>query len=355
MEFDFLILSRVIIGVISVIVLTFIVKARFVNRLGNEFFVIMIIFWVGLLTIVIQPSILDLVLNNTGFVNRSQFLLTVTIGIILYLLVNETRKNKSVIINLNKTIRSIALNFFNKEYSNEQNVDIVILIPAKNEAKSLKNVIQNIKKIKIPYSFKILVVNDGSTDETENIARNNDTLVITHYQNLGIGGAIKSGYLASRILEPKIVISIDADGQHNPSHIPEMIKKIEDGADLVYGTRFAKESSYKTSSVRLIGNKFYTNLVNKIGGIQITDVTSGFRAVRFDRLSDIFFNAESNFAIELAIRAAKKDLKITEVTTVSETRRFGRSQLYRIEKFFTYNVNVVIQIINAYYKKIRVF
>lgn len=351
MEFDFLLLGRIMLTIISIIVLGFIFKARLSNRLGNQFFSIMLIFWTGVIAIAIQPSLLDSVLNNTGFVNRAQFLLAISMGIIVYLLAIQTRKSKSSNESLNKVIRKIALDIFKKEYAEIQKSEVIILIAAKDEEKNIGYVIDNINKQKISKSYKILVVNDGSGDMTEKIVRDKRCLVVNHYHNLGVGGATKTGYLACSVLNPEIIITIDADGQHNPSHITEMIDKINEGFDMVSGSRFAEGSTYESNTIRLVGNKFYTNLVNKLGKISITDVTSGYRALRADKMKSVYYNAETNFAIELVLRAAKNGLKITEIPTKAEIRIHGQSQLHRIEKFLGYNINAMIQIFNAYFRK----
>lgn len=316
----------------------------------------MLMFWTGVIAVTTKPDLLNAVLNNTGLVNRAQFLLSFSIILILYLLAYQIRKNKITSSNLNHTIRKIALDYFVRELKNMKidSVDVIIVIVAKNEEKTIGEVINSIKSQKFSFSHKIILVNDGSTDNTEKIARDKNIFVVTHHYNLGVGAANKTGYLASKYLEPKFIVNIDADGQHDPAHIGSLVKKLEDGYDLVYGTRFGKLSDYQTNTIRLAGNKFYTNLVNRIGKLSITDVTSGYRAIKAEKINSIYYYAETNFAIELALRAAKNRLKITEIPTKTMKRRYGQSQFHKIEKFITYNVNALIQIINAYLKNPKI-
>jgi len=354
-EFDFLIVGRSVLIVFSIIAITFSILSRTRNRLGNEFFVIITIFWIGVLIIAINPAILDSVLNNTGFVNRAQFLLSASIVIILYLLSYQLRKNKIVSENLSKIIRKIALEYFEREISEKKsNPDVVIVIVGKNEEKTIGKVIDDIKSQSFPFTYDLIVVNDGSNDSTESIARGKGVLVISHYQNLGVGGANKTGYLAAMLLKPRIVVNIDADGQHDSSYIGQLVEKIDEGYDMVYGSRFAKQSEYDTNTIRLVGNKFYTNLVNKLGKITISDVTSGYRALRMEKIQSIYYNSETNFAIELALRGAKNGLKITEIPTRALGRIHGESQFFRLEKFIVYNINALIQILNAYFRKPKI-
>lgn len=350
---DILLVGRIALSIISIISIVFIVKARTSHRLGNQFFVIMILFWVSILIISVRPDILDSVINETGFVNKAQLLLSLSILIISYSLIVQVRKGKSLSENFSNTIRKIALSTFVREYSKTQK-DLVIVIVAKNESDSIGEVIENVSKLKLDLSYQIIVVNDGSTDNTEKISREKGALVITHFVNLGIGGAIKTGYLASMILSPKYVINIDADGQHDPAYIQKILSILEDGADLVYGSRFSLESDYTTNAVRFVGNKFYTSLVNRIGNISITDVTSGYRGIRASKIKSIYFLAETNFAIELALRAARNNLKIGEISIKSKMRQKGSSQFYKIERFIIYNINAIIQIFNAYFKEPKI-
>jgi len=353
---DILLGGRTVLVIFSLIIIITISILRKQDRMGNQFFVIMIAFWFGVFMIGLRPEILDSVLNTTGLVNRSQFLLGISLVVIIYLLYFQTIKSKRALFNLNQAIRKVALSNFKRELknSNDDNPYLLIIIVAKDESETIGKVIDTIKSLNLPCSYKILVVNDGSTDNTEEIAKSKGAIVINHVYNLGIGSSIKTGFLASRLFKPEIVINIDADAQHDPKYIPQIISKIKDeGADLVYATRFSDQSDYKTSKIRSFGNKFYTKLTNMIAKISITDVTTGYRGIRFDKIKSIFYLAETNFAIELAIRAGRNNLKIMEISTKTASREFGQSQFQRVEKFLVYNINALNQIINAVFRKAK--
>jgi len=347
---DFLIPRIFLVG-LSIFAIFLTIKFRKDDRIGNQFFVVINIFWVTIFLISIKPDILDSVLNATGLVNKSQFLFGISLSIIIYLLYIQSAKSKSTVSNLNHLIRSIAFHNFRELIPNLEKIDILINIAAKNEEKTIGNVIEKIKNLNIPYKYKILVINDGSTDKTEAVAIKAGAIVINHFYNLGIGAAIKTGFIACKILKPRILINIDADEQHNPKYIPKLIEKIEnENLDLVYTSRFSKQSSYKTNFIRSSGNKFYTKLVNRLGHISISDVTSGYRALRAEKINSVYFCSESNFSIELALRAAKNKLRISEIPIESEERKIGRSQFHRIEKFLIYNFIAVKQIFNSYFR-----
>lgn len=147
-----------------------------------------------------------------------------------------------------------------------------IVIPARNEAASLDRLIPDIKR-QHP-EIEILVVNDGSTDTTEDVCKKHGIRVITHPYSMGNGAAIKSG---ARTATSDIIVFMDADGQHNPADITRLLQKLEEGYEMVVG---ARENSSQASFSRGIANRFYNRLASIMTGHKIEDLTSGFRAVR---------------------------------------------------------------------------
>lgn len=350
MTADFII-PRIILMSISILMIILLTKVRYSNRVGNPFFVIVLLFWIIVFIVSLNPDIINTLIESSSLENRAQFLLILTIPITVYLLYFQIVRNKSLSLNFRKTVRKIAISNFSGKITNELNsLDLVIVIAAKNEEKTIGSVIEKIKSLQLPVSYEIIVINDGSTDKTEIIAENAGALVINHFFNLGLGAAIKTGFIASYLLKPKVIINLDADGQHDPKFIPQIFDEIKNGADIVYCSRFYDKNNYQTSKVRLVGNKFYNQLVNKLGNLDLTDVTSGYRGVRYEKLSDIFFVSETNFAIELCLRAAKNKLKIVEIPVDMSSRLHGQSQFFKLEKFLIYNINALIQITNSYLK-----
>jgi len=351
MVFEDLIIVRIFLVILSIVMISIIIKIQLRGRIGNQLFVVSIIFWIGVLIVSVQPSILDSVLNNTGLVNRAQFLFGISLSLVIYLLLLQTTKNKGLSTYFFRAIRNTAISNFEDSHKTDDPTQVLIIITAKNEEKTIGSVIDKINSFHFPFTYKILVVNDGSTDQTGKIAKEKNALVINHVYNLGVGAAVKTGLIISKIFKPEIVVNIDADGQHDPKYIPALISKIkEDNADLVYASRFSLQSKYDTSMTRLIGNKFYTKLVNKIAKTNLTDVTSGYRAVKNNKIDSILFKSESNFAIELVLRAAKNGLKIVEIPIEAIARKQGQSQFFKIERFFIYNFNVLTQIFNSFIK-----
>jgi len=149
---------------------------------------------------------------------------------------------------------------------------VSIILPAKNEAESLGTLLPVLRK-NFP-DEEIIVVNDGSTDNTVEICEQNQVTVITHVYSMGNGAAIKTG---ARNASGSILMFMDADGQHKPEDINRLLEKIHDGYDMAVG---ARQINTHASLLRRIGNTIYNKLASIMTGYPIEDLTSGFRAAR---------------------------------------------------------------------------
>jgi glycosyltransferase involved in cell wall biosynthesis len=149
---------------------------------------------------------------------------------------------------------------------------VSIILPAKNEAESLDRLLPVLRR-NFP-DGEIIVVNDGSTDNTVEICEQNQVTVITHVYSMGNGAAIKTG---ARNASGDILMFMDADGQHNPDDINRLIEKIHEGYDMAVG---ARQINTHASLPRRIGNTVYNRLASIMTGYPIMDLTSGFRAAR---------------------------------------------------------------------------
>jgi len=210
----------------------------------------------------------------------------------------------------------------------------IAIIPAYNESETVGTVVTETQKS----VDRVVVVNDGSTDETAEIARKRGATVITHAINIGIGGALRTGYRYAIRNGYDVVVQIDADGQHDPKYIPKLLAELET-ADVVIGSRYLNESYEEYSLVRQIGIKFFTFLVNLFGNIDITDVTTGFRAYRAEKLAEIIHTSDRHWAVEQTLEAVKTGHQITEVSIRMPTRQHGNSQ-FTPETFALYPVRM---------------
>jgi glycosyltransferase involved in cell wall biosynthesis len=201
-----------------------------------------------------------------------------------------------------------------EENESKERGPIIACIPAYNEEKTIAKVILKTKK----YVDKVIVCDDGSTDMTAEIAEALGVEVIRHEKNKGKGAAIRSLFKKARGEAADIVITLDADGQHNPDEIPRLIKfMIDSGADIVIGSRFLSEETRKKVPVhRYIGNKIL-NFVSHVDGV--TDTQSGFRAYN-SRAIEIIKPVEDGFAVdsEILYKASKLGLKIVELPITIE-------------------------------------
>lgn len=154
---------------------------------------------------------------------------------------------------------------------------VLIIIPAYNEQDSIKNVVD---KIYEQYeNIDVVVVNDGSKDNTSIEAKKTKATVIDLPGNLGIGGAVQTGYLYAAKNDYDIAIQIDADGQHDSSYINQMVEIIEKGqANMVIGSRFIENTGYKQTFARMLGIRINSSIIKLLTRKKIYDTTSGFRA-----------------------------------------------------------------------------
>lgn len=148
---------------------------------------------------------------------------------------------------------------------------VSVVVPAKNEARNLERLIPRIRQA-LPEA-EIVVVDDGSVDDTAKIVEEAGAKCISHETSMGNGAAIKSG---ARMAKGEIIIFMDGDGQHDPAQINSLLQEIDQGADLVVGARTSKGQA---NVGRSVANKFYNWFASLVTGFEIADLTSGFRAV----------------------------------------------------------------------------
>jgi glycosyltransferase involved in cell wall biosynthesis len=154
---------------------------------------------------------------------------------------------------------------------------VLVILPAYNEEASVARVLVAVRAV-LPEA-DLLVVNDCSLDKTSEAARGAGATVLDLPVNLGIGGAMQTGYRFAAGKGYDFAIQVDADGQHDPKEIPRILNPVLEGrADIVIGSRYSSETGYHSSLMRRIGSRLFSLSVSSIVGRRITDTTSGFRA-----------------------------------------------------------------------------
>jgi len=190
-------------------------------------------------------------------------------------------------------------------------LDITIGIPAYNEEKNIASIIVKLKKI----AQKIIVCNDGSTDLTGEIAQKLGAVVINHPKNLGYGSGIRSIFQKAKEIDSDILVTFDADGQHQVEDIKKVIEPIlKNKADIVIGSRFLENKNVSAPEYRKIGIKLITKVTNSTLKEKITDSQSGFRAYNKDVLSKLELgDIGMGISTEILIKASSRGFKIAEV------------------------------------------
>jgi glycosyltransferase involved in cell wall biosynthesis len=189
-------------------------------------------------------------------------------------------------------------------------MEVVIGIPAYNEEKNIASIILKLQKI----TDKILVCNDGSTDNTGEIAEKMGAIVINHPKNLGYGAGIRSIFLKAKELDADVLVTFDADGQHRVEDIQTVLEPvIKNEADIVIGSRFLNENK-EVPRYRKAGIKTITSVANTAIESKITDSQSGFRAYGKKVLKDVIPSEYGmGVSTEILIRSSKMGFKIKEV------------------------------------------
>ena len=203
-------------------------------------------------------------------------------------------------------------------------MSLLVVIPAFNEANSIANVIQDIR-IHIP-SATILVVDDGSSDKTVEVAESAKVKVLSLPFNVGVGGALRAGFLYAHRNSFTQVLQIDADGQHRAEHAKTILES-SDGFDIVIGSRFAEsKNNYDASFLRRLAIRLLSSVISKICKTKLTDVTSGFRLSSRSAIELFMKDYPVEYlgdTVESLVIAHKAGLSIAEVPVQMSKREFG--------------------------------
>ena len=196
---------------------------------------------------------------------------------------------------------------------------IVVCMPAYDEEESIRETIKDIKKYMLGYDYDIHVQDDGSTDKTVEIAKDEGACVFKNVRNLGLAKTFLEEM--KHVTDYDIVVHTDADGQYPAKFIPEMITKVMEGNDLVLGSRFSQGSSYNEAWLKKIGNKMFARAFTKLLRISLTDTTTGFRAFN-KKVASLTLINDFTYTQEQIIRATKEGLRIAEIPiTTNKTRK----------------------------------
>jgi glycosyltransferase involved in cell wall biosynthesis len=203
------------------------------------------------------------------------------------------------------------------------------IVPAYNEGGMVARVVRDIRR-EAP-GFDVLVVDDGSTDATAAEAAEEGATVITHPYNLGIGGAVQSGYKYALRHAYDVAVQVDGDGQHKPEYLPEMVEALhthDSKADMVYGSRYLGDPGYKVPFGRRLGNGIFSVVLSVLTRQRITDPTSGFRMTNRRGIELFARDYPHDYPeVEAILMLHAHHLRIHEVHVRMNARGFGESSI----------------------------
>lgn len=256
----------------------------------------------------------------------------------------QRAKNENRFYQFDNLVRALTVTDFLKNNTIENvKENIIVLIPAYNEAENLKIVLSQIPENVNSKPVKVLVLDDGSDDGTADVARKKNALVASHPTNRGGGAALKTGYDLVTHLNPSVVLTMDADGQHNPAEIETLVQPIlYDEADFVIGSRVLGQCA-DYSRFRLLGVHVFSRLINLIAGTNITDCSSGYRAIRGNVLEECLLLQEQYHTAEVIIEAAKRRFRITERPVTIACRLSGESKKGHDLKYGLFFLRTIIK------------
>ncbi len=220
----------------------------------------------------------------------------------------------------------------------------LIIIPAYNEEDNIRSTVEGV--LEKAEDFDYVVINDCSSDDTGKICKENDYNVINLPINLGIGGAVQTGYRYGYNKGYDLAVQIDGDGQHNPEFLLKMADFMEKNrVDMVIGSRFIDKEGFQSSAIRRIGIKYFTFLIKILTGKTITDPTSGLRMVNRDIMRMFAVDYPKDYPEPESIVAVLRRKKTVQEIPVIMRERLGGVSSISFKKSIYYMIKVTLAIL----------
>ena len=225
---------------------------------------------------------------------------------------------------------------------------VILIIPAYNEEENILKTVKDIEKYNKRYhsSYDVIVINDGSVDKTSEICHKNKIPVIDLIHNLGIGGAVQTGYKYAYKNNYDVAVQFDGDGQHNVSYVKKIIEPIiNNESDMVIGSRFIEKiDTFQSTKARRLGINIISKLIKLVTRKKILDTTSGFRAVNKDIIKEFQNSYPVEYPEPLTTTVLlKKNYRVKEVSVEMNEREGGVSSIRKWKTVY-YMVNVILSI-----------
>jgi glycosyltransferase involved in cell wall biosynthesis len=224
------------------------------------------------------------------------------------------------------------------------------IVPAFNEERNIGGVVDELRAF--DDGLDIVVVSDGSVDRTAAIARERGAYVLSLPFNLGIGGAVQTGFRFAHENDYELVVRCDGDGQHDPAELSKVLSPVLAGeADIAVGSRFAGEGSYRSSAPRRAGIRLLALVVTAIAKQRVTDTTSGFQALNRKALELFAADYPHDYPeVEGMVMTIKHRLRLVEVPVRMREREHGRSSITALRSIY-YMVKVLIALFVGLFRR----
>jgi glycosyltransferase involved in cell wall biosynthesis len=229
----------------------------------------------------------------------------------------------------------------------------VAVVPALNEEANVGRVIDELRAV--DPGMEIVVVDDASIDATASVAEARGAHVVRLPFNLGIGGAVQTGYRYAFEHGFDVAMQVDGDGQHDPAQLPLILAPLlDDRADVVVGSRFSGDGEYRSTRTRRIGIRLFARIVSAVVGQRVTDTTSGFRAINRKAIALFAADYPHDYPeVEATVMCVKHELRLMEVPVAMRERGGGRSSITAARSIY-YMAKVLLAIFVGLFRRYAV-
>jgi Glycosyl transferase family 2 len=278
--------------------------------------------------------------NGTRIVGVAVF----AILILFLLVIRALSQSSRVTRELSSVLEGLAWEEFRSAGHPERFGDkVAVLVPAYNEAESIGQVLDRIPASVCGQPTAVLVVDDGSRDGTGEIAQNHGAVVARHVINRGGGAAMRTGYRLLAESGARVVVTLDADGQHRPEEMERLVKPVLDGEVAVaHGSRVLGKAE-PNHFARELGIVFFNRIVSLITRTKVSDCSNGYRAVRADVLPQLVLRQEQFHTSEFLIEAIKRGIPAKEIPVTVEQRLHGHSKKPAVVRYGMGFANAIVR------------